>query len=82
MKHFKEFKIARDNACASLSNAESKLKINAALFRKVGNLKVQNLTLRKTCISNKICNCRSNRDVIEEISHIFIFGYVIISSFC
>jgi hypothetical protein len=47
MKHFKECKPTIDNACATLSNAQSKLKRNAALFRKVGNLKVQNLTLRK-----------------------------------
>jgi hypothetical protein len=47
MKHFKECKPAIDNACATLSNAQSKLKRNATLFRQVGNLKVQNLTLRK-----------------------------------
>jgi hypothetical protein len=47
MKHFKECKPAIDNACAALSNAQSKLKRNATLFRQVGNLKVQNLTLRK-----------------------------------
>jgi hypothetical protein len=47
MKHFKECKPARENACATLSNAQSKLKRNATLFRQVGNLKVQNLTLRK-----------------------------------
>jgi hypothetical protein len=47
MKHFKECIPARENACATLSNAQSKLKRNATLFRQVGNLKVQNLTLRK-----------------------------------
>jgi hypothetical protein len=47
MKHFKECIPARENACATLSNAQSKLKRNAALFRQVGNLKVHNLTLRK-----------------------------------
>ena len=47
MKHFKECKPTRENAYAYLSNAQSKLKRNAALFRKVGNLKVQILTLRK-----------------------------------
>jgi hypothetical protein len=60
MKHFKECKPSRENACASLSdsqsklkrnealsNAQSKLKRNASLFRQVGNLKVQNLTIRK-----------------------------------
>jgi hypothetical protein len=30
MKHFKECKPARENACATLSNAQSKLKRNAA----------------------------------------------------
>jgi hypothetical protein len=47
MNHFKECIPSIDNACAVLSNAQSKLKRNAALFRQVGNLKVQNLTLRK-----------------------------------
>jgi hypothetical protein len=47
MKHFKECKPAIDNSCASLSNAYSKLKRNVALFRKVENLKVQNIILRK-----------------------------------
>jgi hypothetical protein len=47
MKHFKECKLARENPCAALSNAQSKLKRNAAMFRQVGNLKVQILTLRK-----------------------------------
>jgi hypothetical protein len=47
MKHFQECKPAIDDACASFSNAQSKLKRNAALLRQVGNLKVQNLTLRK-----------------------------------
>jgi hypothetical protein len=47
MKHFKECKLARENACAALSNAQSKLKRNATLFRQEGNLKVLNLTLWK-----------------------------------
>jgi hypothetical protein len=47
MKHFKECKLARENACATLSNIQSNLKRNAALFRQVGNLKVQNLKPRK-----------------------------------
>jgi hypothetical protein len=47
MNHFKECRPTIDNACAVLSNAQSKLKRNATLFRKGGNLKVKNLTLRK-----------------------------------
>ena len=33
MKHFKEWKPARENACVALSNTESKLKRNATLYR-------------------------------------------------
>lgn len=47
MRHFKECIPTRENACAALSNAQSKLKRNAALLRQVGNLKRQNLSLRK-----------------------------------
>jgi hypothetical protein len=47
MRHFKECILSRENACATLSNAQSKLKRNAALLRQVGNLKRQNLSLRK-----------------------------------
>jgi len=47
MKHFKEYKPARENSCATFSNAQSKLKRDAALFKQVVNLKVQILTLRK-----------------------------------
>ena len=47
MRHFKECIPARENACATLSNAQSKLKRNATLLRQVGNLKRQNLSLRK-----------------------------------
>jgi hypothetical protein len=47
MRHFKECIPARENACATLSNTLSKLKRNATLLRKVGNLKRHNLSLRK-----------------------------------
>jgi len=47
MKHFKECIPVRENSCATLSNAQSKLKRNATLFMQVGNLNVHNLTLRK-----------------------------------
>ena len=47
MRHFKECIPARENACATLSNAQSKLKRNASLFRKVGNLNIPNMSLRK-----------------------------------
>jgi hypothetical protein len=47
MEHFKECKPTRENSCATLSNAQSKLKRNVAMFSQVGNFKVQNLSLRK-----------------------------------
>jgi hypothetical protein len=48
MEHFKECKPAIDNACASLSDAQLKLKINGALLRQMKNLKRQILSLRRT----------------------------------
>jgi hypothetical protein len=42
-RHFKECGPAINNACATLTNAQSKLRRNALLFRQVGNLK------RKKC---------------------------------
>jgi hypothetical protein len=47
-KHFKECRPAIDNACASLSGAQSKLKSNAVLLRQVKSLNKRNLSLRKT----------------------------------
>jgi hypothetical protein len=48
MEHFKECRPAIDDACASLSDAQSKLKRNAVLLRQVKSLNKQNLSLRKT----------------------------------
>ena len=75
MKHFKECIPARENACAALSNAQSKLKRNVGLLRKVGNLKVQNLTLRKenTYLKQKMqLNDQSRRrlELLEEVAEI------------
>jgi peptidoglycan hydrolase CwlO-like protein len=48
MEHFKECRPAIDNACATLSGAQSKLKRNVVLLRQVKSLNKQNLSLRKT----------------------------------
>jgi hypothetical protein len=47
MNHYKKCRPTIDNACAVISDAQSKLKRNATLLRQVGNLKRQNLSLRK-----------------------------------
>ena len=46
-RHFQECGPAINFFCAALSNSQSKLRRNALLFRQVGNLKRQNLSLRK-----------------------------------
>jgi hypothetical protein len=46
-RHFKECGPAIRNYCEALTNAQSKLRRNALLFRQVGNLKRQNMSLRK-----------------------------------
>jgi hypothetical protein len=46
-KHLHECGPAINNAYATISNAESKLRINSLLYMQVGNLKRQNLSLRK-----------------------------------
>ena len=48
MDHFKECIPAIDNACATLSDAQLKLKRNEALLRQMKNLKRQILSLRRT----------------------------------
>jgi hypothetical protein len=48
MEHFKECRPTIDDACATLSDAQSKLKRNVALLRQVRSLKRQNLSLRRT----------------------------------
>jgi hypothetical protein len=48
MEHFKECRPAIDNACATLSDAQLKLKRNGALLRQMKNLKRQILSLRRT----------------------------------
>jgi len=47
MEHFKKCRPSIDDACATLSDAQSKLKRNVALLRQVMSLKRQNLPLRK-----------------------------------
>jgi hypothetical protein len=47
-EHFKECRTVIDNACVSLSGAQSKLKRNVVLLRHVKSLNKQNLSLRKT----------------------------------
>jgi hypothetical protein len=47
MNHYKKCRPAIDNACATISDAQSKLKRNATLLRQVRSLKRQNLSLRK-----------------------------------
>jgi len=66
MKHFKECIPARENACAALSNAQSKLKRNVGLLRKVGNLKVKNLTLRKEKMYLKY-NMQLNNEAMRRL---------------
>jgi hypothetical protein len=39
MEHFKECRLAIDNACPALSDAQLKLKRNGALLRQMKNLK-------------------------------------------
>jgi hypothetical protein len=46
-KHFKECGQAMENICTALSSAQTKLKGNAVLWRKVKNLKRRNWSLRK-----------------------------------
>jgi hypothetical protein len=46
-RHLKECGPAINNACASLSNAQSKLRKSALLFRQVRRLKRQKLSLKK-----------------------------------
>jgi hypothetical protein len=46
-RHLKECGLAIDDACASLSNAQSKLRKSALLFKQVRSLKRQNLSLKK-----------------------------------
>jgi len=46
-RHFRECGPAIKNECASLTNARSKLRRNALMFRQVGNLKKHNLSMRK-----------------------------------
>ena len=53
-RHFQECGPAIKKSCASLSNAQSKFIRNALLFRQVGNLKRQNLSLRKENRSLKL----------------------------
>jgi hypothetical protein len=47
-EHFKECRPTIDNACATLSSAQSKLKRNMVLLRQVKSLNKQNWSLRKT----------------------------------
>lgn len=46
-RHLQECGLGIKNACATLTNAQSKLRRNAPLFRQVGDLKRHNLSLRK-----------------------------------
>jgi hypothetical protein len=46
-RHFKECGPTIKNSCEALTDAQSKLRRNALLFRQVGNLKRKNLSLRK-----------------------------------
>ena len=52
--HFKECGLAINNACATLTNAQSKLRRNTPLFRKVGYMKKKNMSLRKENMSLKM----------------------------
>jgi hypothetical protein len=48
IEHFKECRTTIDNACETLSGAQSKLKRNTILLRQVKSLNNRNLSLRKT----------------------------------
>jgi hypothetical protein len=47
MEHFKKCRPTIDDACASLFDAQTKLKRNVTLLRQVRSLKRQNLSLRR-----------------------------------
>jgi hypothetical protein len=47
MEHFKKCRPTIDNACATLSDAQSKLKRNAALLRQVKSLKETKFVIKK-----------------------------------
>jgi hypothetical protein len=74
-KHFQECGPAINNACATLSNAQSKLRRNALLFRQVRNLKRQNVSLRKENRSLKLRikvddEARGKLDLLAEVAEI------------
>jgi hypothetical protein len=71
-RHFKECGTVISNACATLTDAQSKLRRNALLFRKVGNLKRKNMSLRKENSSLKLRmkvddEARGNLELLAEV---------------
>jgi hypothetical protein len=74
-RHFKEYGPATKNSCAALTNAQSKLRKSALLFRQARNLKGKNVSLRKENRSLKLRmkvddEARGNLDLLSEVAKI------------
>jgi len=73
--HFKECRPAIQDGCATLTNAQSRLRRNALLFRQVGNLKRKKFSLRKENRPLKLKKksddeSRGNLELLEEVAEI------------